>query len=27
LSFEIIWGDSTSLATNIKNYKNKYGYK
>ena len=26
LSFEIIWGDSTSLATNIKNYKKKYGY-
>tara|TARA_R110000824_G_scaffold106952_1_gene252765 strand:- start:524 stop:814 length:291 start_codon:yes stop_codon:yes gene_type:complete len=27
LSFEILWGDSTSLATNIKDYKNKYGYK
>jgi len=27
LSFEIIWGDSTSLSKNITDYKNKYGYK
>jgi hypothetical protein len=27
LSGDILWGDSTSLATNIKNYKKKYGYK
>jgi len=27
LSYEITWGDSTSLATNITNYKKKYGYK
>ena len=26
LSGDILWGDSTSLATNIKNYKKKYGY-
>ena len=26
LSYEIAWGNSTSLATNIKNYKKKYGY-
>jgi hypothetical protein len=26
LSYEITWGDSTSLATNITNYKKKYGY-
>ena len=27
LSGDILWGDSTSLATNITNYKKKYGYK
>lgn len=26
LSGDILWGNSTSLATNIKNYKKKYGY-
>tara|TARA_Y100000004_G_scaffold86841_1_gene97326 strand:- start:830 stop:1120 length:291 start_codon:yes stop_codon:yes gene_type:complete len=26
LSYEIIWGDSTSLQKNIKDYKKKYGY-
>lgn len=27
LSYEIIWGNSTSLSKNIKDYKNKYGFK
>ncbi len=27
LSGDLLWGDSTSLATNIKNYKKKYNYK
>jgi len=27
LAGDILWGDSTSLATNIKKYKKKYGYK
>ena len=27
LSGDILWGDSTSLATNNKNYKKKYSYK
>ena len=26
LSFEITWGDSTSLSKNIADYKKKYGY-
>jgi len=26
LSGDILWGDSTSLATNITKYKKKYGY-
>ena len=27
LSFEILWGDSTSIKKNIADYKKKYGYK
>ena len=27
LSQEILWGNSTSIKQNIKDYKNKYGYK
>ncbi len=27
LSMEITWGNSTSLAKNISDYKKKYGYK
>lgn len=27
LSFYILWGDSTSLQTNIKSYKKKFNYK
>jgi len=26
LSYEIIWGDSTDINKNIKDYKNKYGF-
>ena len=26
LSFEITWGDSTSLSKNIADYKKRYGY-
>tara|TARA_E500000305_G_scaffold98672_1_gene90367 strand:+ start:1685 stop:1972 length:288 start_codon:yes stop_codon:yes gene_type:complete len=26
LAGDILWGDSTSVVTNIKNYKKKYGY-
>ena len=26
LSYEIIWGNSTSLSKNISDYKKKYGY-
>lgn len=27
LSFYILWGDSTSLQTNIKSYKKRFNYK
>jgi len=27
LSYLILWGDSKSVVTNIKNYKKKYGFK
>jgi len=27
LSYLILWGDSKSVGTNIKNYKKKYGFK
>ncbi len=27
LAGDILWGNSTSVATNIKDYKKKYGYK
>jgi len=27
LSFEILWGDSTSIKKNIADYKKKYNYK
>ena len=26
LSYYILWGDSTSLQTNIKSFKNKFGF-
>jgi len=26
LSFEVLWGNSTSIKQNIKDYKNKYNY-
>ena len=27
LAFHLLWGDSTSLRTNISNYKAKFGFK
>ena len=26
LSYYILWGDSTSMATNVKKYKSKFGF-